>query len=670
MIRTLLGLSTVAVALAFAPAAGASGWVPGPPLSPTGKVATEPHLVVTPDGGRVVAWAQNAPDGFTVENVSVRSAPPGGDFGPTTTFKDPGNFPELQLAAGADGTVALAWLDANTNAIHIARRAPGQTEFLQATPVSPTAETIERLDLAVSQGDAYVAFDSFKQSSANPSSIWAARLAAGGNTVTLLPGTAAGGALDHVAFAGGTPAKFVDGSTIAVDGAQTQVSWEQRVDGTGNVRGTTTIESAARTDASFGATAQLGVITAGGPTAQGVQVASAAGGGHTYVLWDQLSRVVFRDLARGNMAFEIAADANFEGDLHAAVDDAGTLYAAWAADPPNLNGALIDGAIVPASSNSPVATRLTTAGPARQLDDLAVASDGTALALSDHTTSSFDTGVQLDGLFRPAGGSFGTHEDTTGFQDGTRFVFHTGSAAVAPGGRALTAWSASSHDGSRDQLIHVSERDTTAPAFGDISVPQTATVGSPAAFTASASDDLSGASVSWDFGDGSEGDGQQVTHTFGTAGAATVTVTATDGVGNTVRKTRVVAVQPAPVAAGPGPDTRAPSVSGLALTHRRFRVTKNGVAQIAAAKRAPAGTTVRLSLSERATLVIVIAHGRTVRGTLVRASSGPGSVRVPFSGRIAGGALRPGSYTASVTAIDGSGNRSKPDRVKFTVVKK
>jgi len=55
---------------------------------------------------------------------------------------------------------------------------------------------------------------------------------------------------------------------------------------------------------------------------------------------------------------------------------------------------------------------------------------------------------------------------------------------------------------------------------------------------------------------------------------------------------------------------------------------------------------------------------------LVVAPSGPGSVRVPFSGRIGGKALRPGSYTASVTAIDGSGNRSKPDRVKFTVVKK
>jgi len=42
---------------------------------------------------------------------------------------------------------------------------------------------------------------------------------------------------------------------------------------------------------------------------------------------------------------------------------------------------------------------------------------------------------------------------------------------------------------------------------------------------------------------------------------------------------------------------------------------------------------------------------------------------VPFSGRIGKSALRPGSYTATITAIDPAGNRSKAVRVKFTVVK-
>jgi hypothetical protein len=59
-----------------------------------------------------------------------------------------------------------------------------------------------------------------------------------------------------------------------------------------------------------------------------------------------------------------------------------------------------------------------------------------------------------------------------------------------------------------------------------------------------------------------------------------------------------------------------------------------------------------------------------VRGTLVHKSSGPGKVSVAFSGKIGKTALRPGDYTASITATDAAGNRSKAVRVKFTVVKK
>ena len=58
----------------------------------------------------------------------------------------------------------------------------------------------------------------------------------------------------------------------------------------------------------------------------------------------------------------------------------------------------------------------------------------------------------------------------------------------------------------------------------------------------------------------------------------------------------------------------------------------------------------------------------SVPGVMVRTGRGPGKVAIPFSGHVGGARLKPGSYVASVTAIDGSGNRSRPSAVKFTVV--
>ena len=80
-----------------------------------------------------------------------------------------------------------------------------------------------------------------------------------------------------------------------------------------------------------------------------------------------------------------------------------------------------------------------------------------------------------------------------------------------------------------------------------------------------------------------------------------------------------------------------------------------------------------MSLSERATLVLAVTatvHGRSVtRGTLVRASAGPGTVKIAFSGRLGRTALTPGNYRLTVTAIDGTGNRSKPVSTRLQIIK-
>jgi PKD repeat protein len=207
--------------------------------------------------------------------------------------------------------------------------------------------------------------------------------------------------------------------------------------------------------------------------------------------------------------------------------------------------------------------------------------------------------------------------------------------------------------------------------------------------TAAANDALSATTISWDFGDGAEAAGTSVTHAYGAAGTYVVAVTATDAAGNptTVSRTIVVARRTASGSRGGDggvvvtpPDRTPPVASLLKSSNARFRVAGAATAVIAAKsntrpKKTPRGTVFSLRLDERATLIFSVTGktaGRRARkvaaSPFIRAARGAGAVSVPFSGRLAGSALPPGSYRASVTAIDAAGNRSRPVTVTFTVV--
>jgi hypothetical protein len=674
MNRVVLCLSAFAALLVSAPAAHAAGWASTGPLSPEGKVATDPQVALTPSGERIAAWIERGPTGGSGPLV-VRTAPPAGDFGPPQKFD--GAFEAPQLVAGRDGTVGLGFIDAQARAVRIARRAPGQTSFTEAPALAPApTEFPFPLNLAVSGGDVWVGFSSFAQGNPSTSSVWVARLAAGANAAQIVPGTAAGGAIERASFTNGTPHVFVQSSSFAVDDGRATIAWDNSTTDNGNANSTTTLKVARGSATGLAAPTPITTLTGFGPTfAPQSSVRSAAGGGHAYVAFVTTDgKLVYEDLADGRI-LTVPSDTRFPHDLESQADSSGALVLAWDATPDGLNNSLVATVTVPPGALPPTASHVTRVGPERQLDDLAVAADGTALVLPDHSSGGFDTTVQIDGSLRPAGGAFGDSEPITGQRDRARFGQHQAAAAVLPGGRALAAFPASDDSGTANQRIEVSERDTAPPALGTIAVPSTATVGQRAGFAATAGDILSGTTISWDFGDGSQADGGVVDHVYGQPGPAVVTITATDEAGNSTSEQRVVAVQPATGAGptGPAADTTAPVLSKASVTHKRFRVTRRGTAQIAASKRkpkrAPAGTALRFSVSERSTLAIAIERRKIVRGTLVRASAGPGRVTVPFTGRIGRTALAPGSYTATITAIDGAGNRSRAVHVKFSVSK-
>jgi streptogramin lyase len=138
----------------------------------------------------------------------------------------------------------------------------------------------------------------------------------------------------------------------------------------------------------------------------------------------------------------------------------------------------------------------------------------------------------------------------------------------------------------------------------------------------------------------------------------------------------------------------APVVSGLSVTPRRFRVAKGRTALTAARRKAvPAGTKIRFTLSEAATVRLAIERKvagrkrgdkcvkptRALRsakrcprwvksGTLTRRDLAAGKRSVKFSGRIGRKALKPGVYRVTVVATDSAGAKSTPRRSRFTVV--
>jgi len=161
---------------------------------------------------------------------------------------------------------------------------------------------------------------------------------------------------------------------------------------------------------------------------------------------------------------------------------------------------------------------------------------------------------------------------------------------------------------------------------------------------------------------------------------------------------------PPPPAAGLVPglgavrDTSAPGVSNYEITNNPFVVGGGSTSTFGLAARAKKhnkGTTFGYTLSEAATVRIVIAQAASGRrrgrhcvaptrrlrkartcvrlstrgGTLTRTSH-QGANRVAFSGRIGSRKLAPGRYQATITATDAAKNTSKPQTISFTIVKR
>ncbi len=146
------------------------------------------------------------------------------------------------------------------------------------------------------------------------------------------------------------------------------------------------------------------------------------------------------------------------------------------------------------------------------------------------------------------------------------------------------------------------------------------------------------------------------------------------------------------------PDGLAPTLSTIRLSATRFRVAEQATAVSAAARRrrAPAGTTIAVTVSEPVSLSITIDRllpgrrsGRacvaptralarakrctrtsTQRPVLVRALRAAGRASIPFTGRLGTHALAIGRYRLTATAADAAGNGAPSRTATFTIVRR
>jgi hypothetical protein len=203
--------------------------------------------------------------------------------------------------------------------------------------------------------------------------------------------------------------------------------------------------------------------------------------------------------------------------------------------------------------------------------------------------------------------------------------------------------------------------DTIGPTLSVVRSAEPAMMNVPVSFNASASRDQGGfgadsgldaATAVWDFGDGTNGSGLAVTHTYTQARAFNASLSIRDRAGNESRLAFVVNVSPTapgggttttgtPTQTPPQADTTPPTLSGVRLV-RRARIT--------------------FSLSEAATVFLEVRRLRPrplVALLRVSRASVAGSNVISLPAKIRKRFARAGRYRILIAGRDGAGNASR-----------
>jgi hypothetical protein len=178
----------------------------------------------------------------------------------------------------------------------------------------------------------------------------------------------------------------------------------------------------------------------------------------------------------------------------------------------------------------------------------------------------------------------------------------------------------------------------------------------------------------WDFGDGTTlaDGGATPRHSYAKAGVYSVRLTVTDAQGCSSRQ---VYTGQSTVCPGGSAATKTakldtlPAITALSVSRKAFAIASSSAA--AAGRKQKTGTVFRYKLTEAAKVKFKIERRKGKKfkkaGPPLSAKGKAGKNKLPFSGKLKGKALKPGSYRATAVATDSSGGRSAPRSVSFRV---
>ena len=220
---------------------------------------------------------------------------------------------------------------------------------------------------------------------------------------------------------------------------------------------------------------------------------------------------------------------------------------------------------------------------------------------------------------------------------------------AAGDGKAIVAFS--SANPAEDFSLNALPYDDT-PTASDLVIPEEPVQGVEASFSVSPVDPWAAVTgIEWEVDQGVTLQVPQVKHTYMTPGDQMVGLTLTDALGNETTTGRMVQVQP---------DVTPPKLTKVSMLKKKSKRGKKNA--------------FRFTLSDRARIVIKVKRtskgkGKKAQGKIVRKSVAAGKRKVVFKGRIGKRKLKPAKYQAKIVAVDQFGNRSKPRKLRFRIIR-
>jgi hypothetical protein len=553
-------LALVPVLAAAAPAHASPGWLPPQGLSEPGKNAFNVSTAMDAAGNAIVVWEREHESGLT-HDIQLATHTPGGGFTAPTTLALSSTDPVAVVTPG--GRAAIAWrrFSAGKYQIQIVTRPPGGSFSAPETVAEVASEALPAgTRVAIDEaGDLAVAWsqrDPSSELTPDPFFVMAAVRPAGGAFST--PKRVSPPEPKHAdAPLGEEPAQkqvryeqevsewskrrlAASSVQIAIDEAgEALVVWSYQdgtIDNEGHLHPFSLIQTSEQPAA--GSFSPFATISPPGVKSDEPQVGFDASG-RAVVVWRHAEE--------------------FEAQIEAATRPFGGGFSS-----PQLLSATGTGirseiprlAVTPAGGASVVWRRST--GFATTMQAIDIAADGSLSAVETLPLATADapsypelagnrkgdllavwsglsaTESLVRASLRGAGGTFAAPAAVSE----TSNEALQATVAIDEGDSGVAAWTRPG----KEKVVEAAGFDAVPPTLRDLSVPSSGTVGETLRFSAAAADDWSIGPVAFDFGDGTAGTGDTVTHVYAKPGAYRVTATATDGAGTETSRAATVTI--------------------------------------------------------------------------------------------------------------------------------